>query len=180
MGNSYRRSPLGLILMLLLAFAACKKSDQADSKAAPDLAKQTQLYVTNSDTIVRSGPGPRFKAIGRIKNNTQIEVVGRDGNWLLIVSKRGNPPGYIDSRDAVRGPEKTQPSTPETEGDYVTVSETDLRKGPGFEYPVVAKIPRGMKVNVVGIERGWLRIESKHGRAPGYMDQTYARRSTDQ
>ncbi len=180
MANSRNRSPLGLILMLLLAFAACKKTDQANSKAVPDLAKEARAYVTIGETIVRSGPGPQFRAIGRIRGNTQIDVVGREGNWLLIVSKHGNPPGYVDARDASPFVKATQPASPEIQGEYVTVSNTDLRKGPGFEYPLVTKIPRGMKVNVVGIERGWLKIESKHGRAPGYIDQTYARRSTNQ
>ena len=178
MAISYKRFPSVLILMLFLAFAGCKKSDSSESKA-PELAKETQPYVTDGDVTVRSGPGPKFRAIGRIRSKTQVDVVGREGGWLLIVSKHGNPPGYIDARDASPSTKAAQPSSPEAQGDYVTVGDADLRQGPGPEYVVVAKIPRGMKVNVVGIERGWLRIESKHGKAPGYMDQTYARRNTD-
>ncbi len=180
MTNPRKRSSWGPILILLLIFIGCKKSDQADSKAAPDLTKQTQAYLTIGETIVRSGPGPQFKAIGRIRGNTQIDVVGRDGEWLLIVSKHGNPPGYIDARNASPSPKETQAPPIKAAGDYVAVSDTELRKGPGLEYPVVTKVREGMKLNVVGVERGWLRIESKHGRAPGYMDPTYARKSTDQ
>jgi len=42
---------------------------------------------------------------------------------------------------------------------------------------VLAKISKGMKVHVVGAERDWLKVQSKHGKPPGYIEKVYAKRS---
>ncbi len=174
------RSSWLLIPAVLLILAGCKKKEEkAASQPAPDLAKQTQSYVTNRDTVVKSGPGPRFKSLSRVKRDTKIDIVGREGDWLLVVSKRGNPPGYIDARDADPAVAEAKQPGSEAQGQYVIVNDTEVRKGPGLEYGTVAKASKGMKINVVGIERGWLKVESRSGRPPGYVDPTYARRNTD-
>src|ERR687887_1872241 len=63
-------------------------------------------------------------------------------------------------------------STPES---YVTTTNVNVRKGPGTNYDVVATVPKGVKVNVVGREGAWLKVESKHGNKPGYINGQYAR-----
>ncbi|TMA05027.1 MAG: hypothetical protein E6J89_19540, partial [Deltaproteobacteria bacterium] len=123
-----------LILAIVLFFAGCNKKEKAASNPAQDLSKQTQSYVTNRDTIVKSGPGSQFKSLTRIKRETKIDVVGREGDWLLVVSKHGNPPGYIDARDADPADEGSRPPTPKIQGQYVVVADTTVRKGPGPEY----------------------------------------------
>jgi uncharacterized protein YgiM (DUF1202 family) len=50
-----------------------------------------------------------------------------------------------------------------------------LRSGPGLHYPVVADIEKGTAINVVDEEKGWLRIESRKGRQPGYIEASLAR-----
>ena len=168
-----------LILAIVLFFAGCNKKEKAASNPAQDLSKQTQSYVTNRDTIVKSGPGSQFKSLTRIKRETKIDVVGREGDWLLVVSKHGNPPGYIDARDADPTDEGSRPTTPKIQGQYVVVADTTVRKGPGPEYAEVAKVSKGTKVNIVGEERGWLKVESRRGNPPGYIDPTYARSSVE-
>jgi len=163
------------VLVIVFALAGCKKAEKTTANPAQDLSKQTQTYVTNRDTTVKSGPGSQFKTLTRIKRDTKIDVVGRDGDWLLVVSKHGNPPGYIDTRDADPAGEESKQAAPQVQGQYIIVGDTQIRKGPGPEYGTVAKVSKGTKVNVVGEERGWLRIESKHGNLPGYVDPTYAR-----
>jgi len=167
-----------LVSLLSLAVGACKnKEDQKASDDLPDLSKQTRPYVTLENTRVRGGPGEQFKTIGEIKANAKVHVVGRDGNWLLIVSKKGNAPGYIEIESAKPGEaEEQEADAPRpVEGKYVTLVNTQVRSGPGLHYPVVAEIPKGMKLNVVEEEKGWLKVESKQGRKPGYVEASLAR-----
>jgi uncharacterized protein YgiM (DUF1202 family) len=171
-----------LILAIIFLFAGCNKKEKTASNPAPeqDLSKQTQTYITNRDTVVKSGPGSQFKSLTRIPRETKIDVVGRDGDWLLVVSKHGNPPGYIDARDADRADEGSkQPAAKIQLGQYVVVADTVVRKGPGPEHAEVAKVSKGTKVTIVGEERGWLKVESRRGNPPGYIDPTYARRNVE-
>jgi uncharacterized protein YraI len=56
-------------------------------------------------------------------------------------------------------------------GAYKTIKDVDLRQGPGAKYPVVAKIPSDIRVNVVRVEGDWLRVESKRGAKPEYLEK---------
>src|SRR5262245_25253846 len=84
-----------LILLSLLGFIGEQK-EAADSKELPDLNAQMRPYMTIDNTKLRSGPGLQFRAIAEIRRDAKIQVVGRDGDWVLVVSKKGNPPGYIE------------------------------------------------------------------------------------
>jgi uncharacterized protein YraI len=57
--------------------------------------------------------------------------------------------------------------------------DVDLRQGPGATYPVVARLPSGIKVHVTRAEGDWLRIESKHGGKPGYLEKKFVERWTE-
>jgi uncharacterized protein YgiM (DUF1202 family) len=167
-----------LLLSLSLALAACnKKENITGSDDLPDLNKQIHAYVTVENTKVRSGPGEQFKTIAEIKQNAKVHVVGRDGDWLLIVSTKGNAPGYIEMSSAQPGEgEEQETDAPRAaERRYETLVDTQLRSGPGFQYPVVAKVPKGIKLNVVDEEKGWLKVESKSGRKPGFLEASLAR-----
>jgi uncharacterized protein YgiM (DUF1202 family) len=163
-------------LSVLVTLAACKrKQDTTSISDLPDLNTQTRPYVTIDNTKVRTGPGNQFRVIGEIKPNAKVQVVGRDGEWLLIVSKKGNAPGYIDS-GAVRpgtGEEKETPAQPE--GKYEVLVDTQVHSGPGLHYPVVANIKKGIKINVVNEENGWLKVESEQGNPPGYVEASLAK-----
>jgi uncharacterized protein YgiM (DUF1202 family) len=47
--------------------------------------------------------------------------------------------------------------------------------GPGLHYPVVAEIKKGTKINVVDEEKGWLKVESRRGNKPGYVEASIAK-----
>jgi uncharacterized protein YgiM (DUF1202 family) len=165
------------ILTAILALGGCKKSpDTADPRRIPDLNQQSSPFVTVENTRVRTGPGPEFRVIAEIKPKSRVNVVGKDGDWLLIVSKKGNAPGFIEitSVKPSSGDEQ-EPSTPPIEGKYEVLTNTQVRSGPGLHYPVVADIPRGTAINVVNEEKGWLRVESKRGKQPGYVEASLAR-----
>jgi N-acetylmuramoyl-L-alanine amidase len=124
-----------------------------------------------------------YEVIATLPKGIAINVVGREGYWLRIESKHGGKAGYIDEQFAQPGAamESAAPkaATPSVAGTYRTLSEVDLRAGPGTNYPVVAKIRSGVRVNAVRAEGDWLRIESKKGNKPGYLEKRSVERAND-
>jgi uncharacterized protein YgiM (DUF1202 family) len=97
----------------------------------------------------------------------------------LIVSKKGNAPGFVAMASVRAWDGSTQESggsEAKSENKYQTIADTQLRSGPGLQYPVVTDLSKGTRINVVDQDNGWLRVESKQqGRKPGYVDASYAR-----
>jgi N-acetylmuramoyl-L-alanine amidase len=138
-------------------------------------------YITTADVSLRSGPGVSYPVLTTLPRGIKIKVVGREDYWLKVESKHGDAPGYIDEQFAA--PEgSTEASTttpPPPTGAYRTLVDVDLRQGPGASYPVVARLPSGIKVNVVRAQGDWLRVESKHGGKPGYLEGRFVERWTE-
>ena len=175
--SGWQHSVWFAVLLTGLSFQGCKAKDKVvDAKDLPDLNQQIRPFVTTENTRVRSGPGSQFRTIAQIAPDAKVQVVGRDGDWLLIVSKVGNPPGYIDinSVKPATGKEKESTSLP-VEGKYETTADTYVRGGPSIGHPVLADVKKGTILNVVGEENGWLKVESKTGKPPGYVDAKVTR-----
>jgi uncharacterized protein YgiM (DUF1202 family) len=171
-----------VVLAILLLVTACKKAEQiASPDDLPDLNKQTRPYVTLENAKLRSGPGPQFRGIADIPANAKIHVVGRDGDWALIVSKKGNVPGFIELAAIKPGEGESENEKPEfgearrVEGRYEALTDTQVRGGPGLHYSALADIAKGTKLNVVDEEKGWLKVESKRGNKPGYVEASLAK-----
>lgn len=167
-----------LVFLLSLAVSGCREKEKTvETDDLLDLSHQMRPYVTVENTTVRTGPGNQFRPISKVPPNAKVHVVGRDGDWLLIVSKKGNAPGFIPMTSAQPGEGEEQPEDTQrnVEGSYETLVKTQLRSGPGLHYPVLADIAKGTKVNVVDEDKGWLKVESKQGRKPGYLDARLAR-----
>ena len=170
---------LGLVLTLLLLFPlqACEKKEPRAPETTTEAAEQTRPYVTTRDLKVRSGPGTRYyKVVAEIKSGTRVNVAGHEEGWLKIVSKQGNPPGYIDQRFAKPAGEPPARAATPLQGSYTTTADTSVREGPGLHYKAVARIEGDTKVNVVGAVGDWLKVQSKHGNPPGYIEKRYAER----
>ncbi|MGH7873781.1 MAG: SH3 domain-containing protein [Candidatus Binatia bacterium] len=172
----------GLILLSLgVSAIGCKdKENVPGPKELPDLSQHTFPYTTIENTRVRTGPGTEFRSIAEIAANAKVNVVGRDGDWVLIVSKKGNAPGFVEMA-AVKAADASVKQTlnPQAEGKYEAVAETSVRSGPGLHYPVVAKVSKGTKLNVVEEENGWLKVESKRGNEPGYVEASFTKPASD-
>lgn len=141
-------------------------------------------FITTADVQVRKGPGTNHAVVATIPKGIKINVVGREGYWLKIESKQGNQPGYIDEQYAqpLDTPQAaaSQPKAASgpVAGSYRTLTDVDLREGPGTQHRIMAKLPAGIKVNVVRAEGDWLRIESKRGNKPGYLEKRSVERWT--
>jgi len=163
------------VLVTALTLSACKGKD-SKPKDLPDLNAQIRPYVTTENTQLKAGPGPQFRTLAQIPQNAKVQVVGKDGDWVLIVSKKGNAPGFIELASVKPSSGEEQVSAaPKVEGQFETLTGTQVRSGPGLNYPVVADIGKGTKINVVGEENGWLKVESKRGNKPGYVDASLAK-----
>ena len=187
--NRYRGRAASWIFVVLISLIllACKGGSrdgekQAESKDLPDLNEQTRVYVTTARTKVRTGPGTQFRTIGEIGPDAKVNVVGRDADWVLIISKKGNAPGYIEmaSVAAWTGEMAKETPAPAVEGRYEAIVDTQVRSGPGLHYPVVASIAKGTKLNVVEEDKGWLKVESKRGNKPGYVEASLAKSAAAQ
>lgn len=132
-------------------------------------------YTTTAEVALRSGPGSNYDVLTTLPKGIKINVVGKEGHWLKVESKHGGKPGYIDEQFAkANAPVKTAPAkatSTSVAGTYRTLREIELRQGPGTKYPKVAKIPANITVNVIRAEGDWLRVESKKGGKPGYVDK---------
>lgn len=141
-----------------------------------------RVYLTMADVNLRKGPGTNYPVVVTIPKGIRVNVVAREGQWLRIESKHGNQPGYISERYA-RPLQPAQAAQAEhasasVTGAYRTKIETALREGPGRNYKVVVTLPADIKINVVGAEGDWLRVQSKHGNQPGYVDKESVERWT--
>ena len=106
-------------------------------------------YTTTADVSLRSGPGMKYPVVTTLPKGTNINVVRREGYWLKVELKYGGQPGYVDEQFAQ--PVETTQAAPKVTttpvaGAYKTIKDVDLRQGPGAKYPVVAKIPSGIRV----------------------------------
>ena len=166
-----------IVLLSALVLSACKdKGPSGDPQDLPDLNALIRPYVTTANATVKSGPGPQFRTLAQIPQNAKVQVVGKDGDWVLIVSKKGNAPGFIELASVKPSSgEEQESAAPKVEGRFETLTDTQVRSGPGLNYPVVADIGKGTKLNVVGEENGWLKVESKRGNKPGYVDASLAK-----
>ena len=184
--RGYRSNVAGWsgIVLIALGALACDRTEKKGSLAdLADLNEQTRAYVTTSNTKVRSGPGTQFRAIADIGADAKVNVVGRDGDWILIVSKKGNAPGYIEmasvtawtgeAAERASDAGKSEPAASEKKdiaGRYEALTDTQVRSGPGLHYPIVADISKGTKLNVVEENKGWFKVESKRGNKPGFVE----------
>ncbi len=146
-----------------------------------DASAISGTYMTTADVSLRSGPGMSYPVVTTLPKGIKINVVERQGYWLKVDSKHGGVHGYIDEQFAApEGTAENSPTNkPPPKGVYRTLVDVDLRHGPGSTYPVVARLPSGIKVHVVGAEGDWLRIESKHGGKPGYLERKFVERWTE-
>jgi N-acetylmuramoyl-L-alanine amidase len=150
-----------LIAMLLIPRGAVAQSTTGE-------------YVTTKDTQLRSGPGENYGVVATIPQGLKINVVGREGYWLKVESKRGGKPGYVDEQDASLLQQGQRADATVSASAYRVISETDLREGPSLQQRSITRLPAGIKINVVRSEGDWLRVVSTRGGQPGYIQKRFA------
>jgi uncharacterized protein YraI len=170
-------------ILSFTAFFTMLLSGLIFSSAVIDAQTTRGTYETTADVPLRAGPGTNHPVVTTLPKGIKINVVGKEGYWLKVESKHGGKPGYIDEQFArletsakTPAPKTVTPTT--VAGAYRTLKDVDLREGPGTKYKVATKLPAGLKVNVVRAEGDWLRVESKKGGKPGYLEKKSVERWT--
>lgn len=110
------RIPLILILSLtLLSLAACSKPPKniAETKQSAIFKKAEveNCRITANKLDVKGGAGNRFRTIGVLKKDEEVDVLGKIGDWYVI-RLDNNQTGCIDSSKAkpvIKKEEKKQP-----------------------------------------------------------------------
>jgi uncharacterized protein YgiM (DUF1202 family) len=176
MAGIIRRLLTPFLALFLLIAGGCEKKEKAETPPVASGPEEPQPYLTTQDVRVRNGPGTQYKIVAEIKRGTKVSVAGTEGSWLKVVSKHGNPPGYIDARFARPAGEPVRQEASPSPGAYRVTAETFVREGPGLHFKTVAKLEKGTKINVVGSDGDWLKVQSKHGNPPGYIEKRYAER----
>lgn len=140
-------------------------------------------YVTTANVKLRKGPGTTYEVLTTIPKDVNVNVVAKEGAWLRIESKHGGKPGYISEQYArplaAQQIAQTKTSQQSVAGPYRTLRETELRENPALTSRVITKLPADIKLNVIRSEGDWLRVESKHGGRPGYVDRRSVERWRD-
>ena len=130
------------------------------------------LVVNTGNLHIRSGPGISYDSIGTVPGGTKLSVLAMDNGrlWYQVSSVHGN--GWVNSFYTVgRGDFSRVPITsddpPPITGPHLVVNTGNLniRSGPSINHRVVASVPGGTKLPVIGIanDRLWYQVESAAG-----------------
>lgn len=157
----------------------------------PDQTSSTYFarVATSGETLnVRTLPSVDGNIIAKLNNKDIVEVVGKTGDWLLILLDDGE--GYINGKYTVEAgtetpddntvtPEKPtipveKPSEPSVTGNLlgkVTVKSLNVRESAGTNSPVIDALKLGQKVEVLSLDGAWakIRVNSK----TGFVSKTY-------
>ena len=90
----------------------------------PTSTNKPALTTTVESTKVRTRAGDAISCHRRNPAMPKSTSSGRDGEWVLIVSKKGNAPGYIEMA-SVQGWRKAkvrEASNPQAEGKYEAIN----------------------------------------------------------
>lgn len=152
--------------------------------SAPEV-ESTQYAVvhlgsSSSRLNVRQGPGTSYKSVGTLSNNERVQVMGVVGDWLLVTT--GSLTGYASREFLAMDSDAASPTPTPTpnaavQNTYATIvmnsatSKLNVRSGPGDGYDVVAKLPYGTRVQVLGEDGEWYRLRSNA--TVGYARKEY-------
>jgi cell wall-associated NlpC family hydrolase len=117
---------------------------------------------------LRNGPGTEYDVVGRVAPSTQLQVIGKYGDWLQV-RERVDKPVFWVSAELVNLPEGAiyslfdvaehdiPPPPPPKVG---TVSETGLalRDGPGTNYIALTKLTAGAQLDLLERYEDWFHV----------------------
>jgi uncharacterized protein YraI len=115
---------------------------------------------------VRSRPGYAGEVITQLERGEEVRVTGTNTLSRPAVDE---PPVWYKIELPVDAPLWVSAEYVNPQSGEVTADILNVRAGPGLDYAVVARVPRGGQVRTRGsIENGWVQIEAPPG-ALGYV-----------
>ncbi|MGE5543702.1 MAG: N-acetylmuramoyl-L-alanine amidase [Bacillota bacterium] len=150
---------------------------------ATEVYAQTGIVAT-SVLNIREGPGTDYAKKGSLLKGAQVDIVGRNGDWLSIRLKSGITgwvhSDYVKTANASQAtpPDNTGPGTVQTKTGTVTGSVVNVRAGAGTQYAKKGSVTRGATVTVLGQQASWINIRLSNG-VTGWIHADYLQVAAD-
>jgi len=160
----------GSILTMNFAFAGQVDAftEKLSQQLPPENQCLTKAYVVDASEKglnIRQKPNLSGKILGRLPKNTQVNVLGMQGEWILIsvvdpIAQKVDfsKEGWVYSSllgVSSKGYNRTSVS---------------LYSQPSFRSRVVGKIPPSTETNILGCSGKWLRVDSKQHHYKGWLE----------
>lgn len=139
--------------------------------------KTTVANIVNT-TNLRKGPGLDYDIVAKAKAGDSLPIVGTKGDWYLV-SLSGSSNAYVanwvvetdvvDSSKISSNAGQNSSSTAEKnsvqdkKSVVSIVDTTNLRKGPGLNYEIVAKAKVGEAYSIIGSKGDWYQVSLPSG-----------------
>ena len=167
-------------------------SEVASSSA---ISTKGKVYNVSTNLRVRSGASTSSSILGYLTNNTEVTIVGSEGEWYKI--KYNNGYGYVskeyittnlDSTNNTQnnntGSNNTESNntgnsnSSETQGKVYNVSSNlRVRSGASTSSSILGYLTNNAKVTIVGSEGEWYKIKYNNGY--GYVSKEYITTNLD-
>jgi N-acetylmuramoyl-L-alanine amidase len=145
----------------------------SNTPAAPAPVKpETVAKVNVSALIVRSGPGTTYERIAIVSENTIMNILKEQGDWLQVRLQTGETGWVFKEYTTLTQNAAPTPLTPQTPSQTtpsplpsvqqklatVTVSALNARSAPNTDASRIALLPMGATVQVLSEQGDWLQV----------------------
>jgi cell wall-associated NlpC family hydrolase len=117
---------------------------------------------------LRNGPGLEYDEVTRLDSGTELQIIGRSGEWLQVREAPGEPLHWVASEmvsmpaGAIHSIFEVQPAdipaAPPPKVATVSEEGLNLRDGPGTEYVSMTKLEEGQTISLVEQYQDWFHV----------------------
>jgi uncharacterized protein YgiM (DUF1202 family) len=142
-------------------------SSQTD-KLAPENQCSTKAYVADfseKGLNIRRQPNSSGKVLGRLPKNTKVNLLGVQGNWILI--------SVVDpsaQRVTFLGEGWVYNSLLGVDTTGYGQKSVNLYSRPSLRSKVSAKIPADSSMTIISCAGRWLKVETKNHQQKGWLE----------
>lgn len=155
---------------------------QPANAVSPDVpaAIAQQGMLTTSNVSFRQGPSTATPSLKKLKKNTAVTVISKQGDWYYIelngqygyvyqsyIRITGMAAGSAASGSASGG------SASGSAGAGVTTGKVNLRTGPGTSYNKITTLEKKAALTILGETNGWYQVST--GKKTGYVSGKYVK-----
>lgn len=147
--------------------------------ASSSISTKGKVYNVSTNLRVRSGASTSSSILGYLNNNTEVNIVGSEGEWYKIQYNSGY--GYV-SKEYITTNLNSTNNTGNSGSSEVEVNKTGyvynvssgglrVRKEPSTSSTVLGTLYSGNSVNIVGETGSWYKI--KYNSSYAYVHKDY-------
>nr|WP_300004755.1 SH3 domain-containing protein [Tissierella sp.] len=125
-------------------------------------------YITLDDLELREGNSTEYTSLIRIPKGTELSHMGTTSNGWFKLSYKGNT-GYANKYYMTSKSSQEYEIT--TRVNYSTTTSLNMRSGSSVKDKLLVKIPKGRRVQILNINKGWAKI--KYALKEGYVNANY-------